>query len=861
MMNGKTSTSPIPPPPLLVPSKSNPISSSNSSSQHQLSTSSSPSTSTNPSPPSSLNTNNSSSTGSNSSSGNNHCNNSNNNTSTTNLNSSNSNNSTPLNSSNSNNSTTTNSAPTPLHSSGSGNNTSSSNIATSVEKKSWTLDFMSRRSSTSLPTNPMTRMLNKLHQAVAAKDLAEVKKRLSHNRKAKIELLEFDHMDHTPLCAALRNGSYDIVKEILKFYTDNKIDINQQYKNGYSALHVAAMSCSDDQVLMLLLNYEGINVNLLNDDQNSPLHYFCQCFKSPNCQEPFQLFLKKGVNVNSKNRNGESVLHKATINNIVRLLMVDMLLKAGAEVNVINSRGESPLHFAVRLGREDLVTVLVKAGADITIRGNERKTCYELALQGHNIKVTNFLKNVQDVYDWLKSIELEKYWLNFVKEEIFMDLLPDIDEKTLDSLDIKSSGHRLKIIKNCRILKENPSYYQSLLQQNQHQPQSGMNNIEQNRKLTTMESLKSNNSVDSTGSISSDDLKESIGNLEHWVIDHSDLEYTLKLGSGSSGKVYKGIYKGKEVAVKVLKSITTQSQLEEFKKEFQIMGSIRSQFMVTFYGACIEPKLCMVMEYCSRDSLYHVMNTKKYDIGWDRFFQFTMQMTLGIQCLHNWSPQIVHRDFKSLNLLVNEDWECKVSDFGLSRFNTADNLETLGKIRGTFAYCSPEVANGSGSLYTTKSDVYSIGIVFWELIVRVMTGEYSRPYSEYPHIKMDFQIMLNSKEGLRPTLPLDTPVGLVNLFKQCVHQFSDKRPSCEEIIVSLNQLRQEYLQNKEKWDSLIVKPPSSSNPTTTTSNTSTGNLSNLSSSPSITSSSMGSSSISSMSSIPKSSNNNNNNRK
>ncbi|EGC39321.1 hypothetical protein DICPUDRAFT_16456, partial [Dictyostelium purpureum] len=620
---------------------------------------------------------------------------------------------------------------------------------------------------------------NKLHQAVAARDLAAVKKRLT-KRSEKTKLLECDSMDQTPLMAALRNGSYDIVKEILTFYHANRMDMNVQDKSGYTPLHVAASNC-DDQILMLLLGYDEVNVNTINNDRNSALHYFCQKFKSPNLHEPFQLFLKKGVNINAQNKNGETPLHKSIFNNNVRVLMVNILLEAGAEVNVLNSRGESPLHFAVHLGREDLVTILVKAGADITVKGNEGKTCYELALTGGNVKVINFLKNVTDIFNWLKSIELEQYYLNFVKEEIFMDLLLDIDEKTLDSIGIPK-GHLIKISKSCSQLRD-----QQLLQQQQQQQQQAQ------RHTTTTTTTTSGAGT----------LNETLTNLEHWVIDHQDLEYTLKLGSGSSGKVFKGLYKGKVVAVKVLKAITTQSQLEEFKKEFQIMGSIRSSFMVTFYGACIEPKLCMVMEYCSRDSLYHVMNTKEYEIGWDRFFQFTMQMTLGVQCLHNWTPQIVHRDFKSLNLLVNEDWECKVSDFGLSRFNTADNLETLSKIRGTFAYCSPEVAVGNGSIYTTKSDIYSIGIVFWELIMRVINGEYSRPYSEYPHIKMDFQIMLNSKEGLRPTLPANTPEGLKNLYRQCVDQEQLQRPSCEEIIEALNRLRHEYMSNKPHWDSLL----------------------------------------------------------
>eukprot|EP01112_Ceratiomyxa_fruticulosa_P004101 TRINITY_DN1445_c0_g1_i1.p1 TRINITY_DN1445_c0_g1~~TRINITY_DN1445_c0_g1_i1.p1 ORF type:complete len:727 (+),score=136.48 TRINITY_DN1445_c0_g1_i1:310-2490(+) len=689
---------------------------------------------------------------------------------------------------------------------------------------------------------------NKLHQAVAAKDLTAVRARLAQTKKAKTEICEYDNMEQTPLQVALRNGSVEIVRELLTFFRESKCDINMKDKNGYTALHVAASFC-DDQLLNMLLSYEGTDVNIVNDDLNTPLHYFCQKFKSPNCQESFQLFIRKGVHVNAQNKNGETPLHKSIFNNTVRLLMVNLLLEAGADVNILNSRGESPLHFAVRLGREDLVSVLIRAGADITVRGSEKKSCYELAVESKNQKVIAVLKNVQDIYDWLLGLALEQYWKLFVKEEIFKDVLADVDEKTLDSMGITSTGHRLKILKACRSISNpfpsftsvssitstptaspspssssplsigfnsnshnhnSPSLQNPLYKHDKHRP--SQSNSEETSPIHSGESSNSGMmSGVSSSSFSSDDIKETLAYLSvngggvgmtEWVIDHSKLEYTLKLGAGSSGKVYKGLYKGQEVAVKVLKAITTQEQLEEFKKEFQIMCAIRSPNIVTFFGACLEPKLCMVMEYCARDSLYHVMNNKRYDLGWDKFFKFSKEMTAGMLALHGWSPQIVHRDFKSLNLLVNEQWDCKLADFGLSRFNTADNLETLSKIRGTFAYCAPEVATGVGTPYSTKSDVYSIGIVLWELVTRIITGEYARPFSEYNHIKVDFQIMLNSKEGLRPTLPANTPEVLVTLYKKCVAQEPEERPDCTDIMEALRAAEEMYTGDKQGYDLL-----------------------------------------------------------
>eukprot|EP01111_Echinosteliopsis_oligospora_P019348 TRINITY_DN933_c0_g1_i1.p1 TRINITY_DN933_c0_g1~~TRINITY_DN933_c0_g1_i1.p1 ORF type:complete len:381 (-),score=91.57 TRINITY_DN933_c0_g1_i1:479-1621(-) len=380
----------------------------------------------------------------------------------------------------------------------------------------------------------------------------------------------------------------------------------------------------------------------------------------------------------------------------------------------------------------------------------------------------------------------------------------------------------MKIIKNCKNVKATAS---PGVPRTPSSPLAGKNPLVEDgggggggrRGVNSISGMPhSAGSADNPSGITTDELQATLASLEHtimtkdqWMIDTSELEYTLKLGAGSSGKVYKGLYRGKEVAVKVLKQITNQAQLDEFKKEFHIMAAIRSTHMVTFYGACIEPKLCMVMEFCSRDSLYHVMNSSKYEIKWDKFFKFSRQMTEGVACLHNWTPQIVHRDFKSLNLLVNENWDCKVADFGLSRFNTPDNLQTLSQLRGTFAYCAPEVATGSGVPYTTKSDVYSIGIVFWELITRVMTGEYHRPFSEFTHIKMDFQIMLNSKEGVRPTLPGNTPPALKALYQATVSQAPEDRPSCTEMSAKLKIIEEDYNRNSEAWDILCGAPSSS----------------------------------------------------
>lgn len=218
--------------------------------------------------------------------------------------------------------------------------------------------------------------------------------------------------------------------------------------------------------------------------------------------------------------------------------------------------------------------------------------------------------------------------------------------------------------------------------------------------------------------------------MRPWVIDSRELTFVDKLGIGSSAKVYKGIYRSQQVAVKVLKSMPEGKQLTDFQKEFEIMSSLRSPHVVYFYGTVLVPKICIITEFCSRGSLCHALQEENTSLlDWPRIFKLCIETARGINCLHGWRPQIVHRDLKTLNLLLDDNWTVKVADFGmtrkdkkitlfshlcflsigLSRFLSDRKQSTLGKLRGTYAYTAPEIY--FGEQYTAQSDVYSMGMV------------------------------------------------------------------------------------------------------------------------------------------------------
>lgn len=299
------------------------------------------------------------------------------------------------------------------------------------------------------------------------------------------------------------------------------------------------------------------------------------------------------------------------------------------------------------------------------------------------------------------------------------------------------------------------------------------------------------------------EARKQLQDLCEWSIAGNEIRFLERLGSGRSAKVYKGLYKDQIVAIKVLKPILDRKELHNFKCELDIMSSVKSSHVVHFFGGCLQPKICLVMEYCSNGSLYHLFQRKELNFDWSLFFRLTVETVEGVLALHNHTPTIVHRDLKSLNLLVNSEYSVKVCDFGLSRVVQGSQDEsTLGKLRGTYAYSAPEVYKGEK--YSGKADVFSLGIILWEGVARVFTGEYQRPYKEFNY-RIDFQIIIQSaKHGVRPKLGLDmTPESLRNLITRCWSASPHDRPETAEVLAALQEIKKEYEASPAEWDAKV----------------------------------------------------------
>lgn len=191
------------------------------------------------------------------------------------------------------------------------------------------------------------------------------------------------------------------------------------------------------------------------------------------------------------------------------------------------------------------------------------------------------------------------------------------------------------------------------------------------------------------------------------------------------------------------------------------------------------------MEYCPNGSLNDTLQLEDdmFCFTWEKILFWFYQTVQGINVLHTWDPQLVHRDIKSPNLLCDAEYNIKVCDFGLSRFRTLTNANTLGELRGTMAYCPPEIYDGG--LYSYKSDVYSIGMVLWEMAMRILGGKYSRPFEEYQEITFEFQIIIQtSKNKLRPSIPDKCPPFIRQLIERCWYVFFAKTKQFVFLIIS-----------------------------------------------------------------------------
>ncbi|KAI7743254.1 hypothetical protein M8C21_030861 [Ambrosia artemisiifolia] len=294
------------------------------------------------------------------------------------------------------------------------------------------------------------------------------------------------------------------------------------------------------------------------------------------------------------------------------------------------------------------------------------------------------------------------------------------------------------------------------------------------------------------------DVKEVNAKKQEWEIDLAKLDIRNVIAHGTYGTVYRGVYDGQDVAVKVLDwgedglatAAETANLRTSFRQEVAVWHKLDHPNVTKFVGASMGTSdlkiplnnasnpghnslpsraCCVVVEYLPGGTLkkYLIRNSRK-KLSFKIVVQLALDLARGLSYLH--SKKIVHRDVKTENMLLDSNRTLKIADFGVARVEAQNPRDMTGET-GTLGYMAPEVLDGKP--YNRKCDVYSFGICLWEVYCCDM------PYADLSFAEVSSAVV---RQNLRPDIPKCCPSTFANILRKCWDANPDKRPEMDEVV-------------------------------------------------------------------------------
>jgi len=261
------------------------------------------------------------------------------------------------------------------------------------------------------------------------------------------------------------------------------------------------------------------------------------------------------------------------------------------------------------------------------------------------------------------------------------------------------------------------------------------------------------------------------------------------IGMGGFGKVMKGNYNGRQVAIKEARDINEETEkiAQEFILEATTISALDHENITALYGVCIQPpNLCLVLEYAYGGSLLDIL--QKIALPPDVIVRWAEQIAEGMAYIHE--KGMVHRDLKSGNILLDRAINkvsdlmsntIKITDFGMAR--ALEHTQNMSRM-GTYRWMSPEVLKSS--TYSAYSDVWSYGVVLWEML----TGKL--PFADFETHAIHYGV---AKGSLKLPIPSSCPQDFAALLSSTWNQEYKDRPNFRKIILSLADIsRTEFMQ-------------------------------------------------------------------
>ncbi|XP_024981408.1 wall-associated receptor kinase-like 1 [Cynara cardunculus var. scolymus] len=267
------------------------------------------------------------------------------------------------------------------------------------------------------------------------------------------------------------------------------------------------------------------------------------------------------------------------------------------------------------------------------------------------------------------------------------------------------------------------------------------------------------------------------------------------VGRGGQGTVYKGMLAdGRIVAVKK-SMLVDESQVETFINEVFILSQIIHKHVVKLLGCCLETEVPMlVYEFVGNGTLFDFIHDENYEFPtlWKLRLQISIEIAGALAYLHSatFAP-IYHRDIKSSNILLDDKFRAKISDFGVSKSLSDDQTHLSTLVKGTMGYLDPEYFQSSH--LTEKSDVYSFGVVLLELL----TGKnpiFRTPYGERMGLatfifSMEDEQLVENVDDRVSDAPKVQLIAVANLAKRCLNLNGMLRPNMKDVATDLEGIR------------------------------------------------------------------------
>ncbi|KAJ6237398.1 ankyrin repeat-containing protein [Anaeramoeba flamelloides] len=606
----------------------------------------------------------------------------------------------------------------------------------------------------------------------------------------------FDSYDQTPLQEVSSQGRADLIALLLK----HGATLDQGISNGFTALHYSIFSRRVNACELLIKAGADVNV-LCKKGACLPIHLACQLGRI----DLIEVLLDHKANVDSLSKKKYTPLYYAI--DCASFSSVELLLMKGANPNLrFGKYQETPLHFTCQLNNQKLCILLLKYGADPMIKDSYGETPVTLALEPFKSKLIQFSKMFVDYSAscMIHFIDEYKSCLNSHKSNLI------INAKELVWFEKIGSGAFSKVYrgsyKNEIVAIKTLTSHKSALNKKLFDREIALYSkcdhkniiklIGYNHKSTKVTTISNcDNNIESNSEniscfenfniIINNNNSNDNNNNNNSNIENNNNDNNTNSNSQNKKDYKKSIYKFRDYS-QLQKKNVKKSRLSQEQK-ITIQNKSPKTILKTIHY--------FLLEYCpsSLDRLIKFYSENDLKFPKDRLLKIVKRIANGMNYLHN--HKIVHRDLKPSNVFLKGLDHVKIADFGLSRFfedglkeETSKNINLSSNLKifkdpmtvriGTDLYMAPEMMNSEQSKCSFSVDVFSFGLVIWELI------NLQKPVviSKLCRLKKPISESINIK-NLSDIYP-----KLSNLVSQCLKQDPKERPNFNQICTILNQI-------------------------------------------------------------------------